>query len=341
MNFVASVPESQHANLVGQVQADLIRLQDEHEISAERAYLMLCVNYLGFSLEQGIITDGKDDCGIDFLESTSDGVTILQAKSVDASGRIDEDATAGTNSITDLPRIRNLFTSLDNVPTNMKASLKRAIVQIKSAILGGSLKDGEEFNVTVYFCYLGKGFTAAAESEFHILDQTRILYGGRHIKLTYIPVFLPDLIEEKWRETNTRWFNNQNKKVEDFDFPICGAVIRDAKSAIFFTKASALVAAYKEIGYQIFESNVRCEIKNSSVNKAIRNSILSHRGRGREFKHLNNGTTIICDNFKLTGPQSAPTGFRVRHPGIINGLQTVKTIHDAVGELGSGLITSS
>ncbi len=257
MNFTSSAPESQQANLLSQIQADLARVQDEQEVSAERAYLMLCVRYLGFSLEQGIITDGKDDCGIDFLEYTSDGATILQAKSIDFTGMINQDAVAGIDAITDLPRIRNLFSSLNNIPSNMKALLKRAIVELKSTILGGSVKNGEEYPITVYFCFLGKGFTKASESEFHNLDLSPIEYGGRRIKVSYIPVFISDLVQEKWRETNTKWANKQNQKIEEFDFPISGTAIRDAKSAIFFTKASALVDAYREIGYQIFEAKVR------------------------------------------------------------------------------------
>ena len=86
-----------------------------------------------------------------------------------------------------------------------------------------------------------------------------------------------------------------------------------------------------EIGYQLFESNVRCEIKNSSVNKAIKASLLSNRGR-KEFKHLNNGITIVCDSFQPVGPEEKPTGLRVLHPGVINGLQTIKTLADSVSE---------
>lgn len=44
---------------------------------------------------------------------------------------------------------------------------------------------------------------------------------------------------------------------------------------------------------------------------------------------------MVCDSFKLVGPHAAPTAFRVRKPGIINGLQTVKTMHDAAAELGA------
>ena len=82
---------------------------------------------------------------------------------------------------------------------------------------------------------------------------------------------------------------------------------------MFFAKASQLVDAYQEIGYQIFESNVRCEIKNSSVNKAIKASLRAHRGR-EEFKHLNNGITIICDSFKYIGSKQDTSAVRITAP---------------------------
>ena len=63
-------------------------MQEEDEVSPDRAYLTLCINYLGFSLEHGLITDGGNDCGIDFIEHTADGATILQTKSVEFFGRI-------------------------------------------------------------------------------------------------------------------------------------------------------------------------------------------------------------------------------------------------------------
>ena len=98
---------------------------------------------------------------------------------------------------------------------------------------------------------------------------------------------------------------------------------------MFFTKASDLVHAFDTYGYQIFEPNVRCELKRSKVNEAIRASVKSSRGR-REFKHLNNGITLICAGYTK---RKDGTEIRVRQPGVINGLQTVKAIHNSYDEL--------
>jgi hypothetical protein len=101
---------------------------------------------------------------------------------------------------------------------------------------------------------------------------------------------------------------------------------------VFYTRAEELVQAYKLLGHQLFEPNVRCAIRHSKVNDEIRHSIELARGR-KEFKHLNNGITMICDGFSKVGPREKPKAISVLHPGIINGLQTVTAIAEGYDEL--------
>jgi hypothetical protein len=91
-----------------------------------------------------------------------------------------------------------------------------------------------------------------------------------------------------------------------------------------------LVDAYDLLGYQLFEPNVRANIKKSPVNKAIRNSAMHRRSR-QDFRFLNNGVTIICDQFSK--PRREDGKFKIIHPGIVNGLQTVVALHAAFNEL--------
>ena len=79
-------------------------------------------------------------------------------------------------------------------------------------------------------------------------------------------------------------------------------VLRPGQSYVFFTHAIDLVRAYEDFGYQIFEPNVRAEIHNSPVNKQIKGSVTSRKGRA-EFRHLNNGITIIADSIQGVGPK--------------------------------------
>lgn len=314
-------------------QQDLLRIAEEEELSHDRAFLRVCIEYLGLDPDLGVIADGKGDYGVDYIEVDKSGVSIIQSKSVEFETRIDFNRKLGTSHITDLPRIKSLFENLDELPPRMNTQLKQALMDVKHHIR--SLNESQKthpFHVTVYFCAQAAGLTEPAMAEFSQLGAGTLTYGDCNIEITYLPVFLNDLLETKWSQSNTKWTNKKNQKRERFQFDICGTVIRDSsKACVFFAKASQLVQAYNEIGYQIFESNVRCEIKNSSVNKAIKASLRAHRGR-EEFKHLNNGITIICDNFQYIGPRQNTTSVRITRPGIINGLQTIKTLADFVSE---------
>ena len=145
---------------------------------------------------------------------------------------------------------------------------------------------------------------------------------------------MDDLLSDFWREKNAEWRTSDGTKDDKIDLEVCGQMLESPKALVFFTKARNLVEAYDKFGYQIFEPNVRCELKRSRVNEAIRASIHSARGR-KEFKHLNNGITLICANFQKVRHKDGVV-VRVRQPGVINGLQTVKSIHDAFDELDDG-----
>ena len=315
-------------------QQDLARITEEEELSHSQAFLRVSIDYLGYSPKKGVVSDGKGDHGVDFIEVDTTGASLIQSKSFEFDSQIDFSRKLGPSHITDLPRIRSLFENLDNFPKKINARLKQALIDIKHHLRSRSkTKRSDPFHVTVYFCGQAAALTKAAKAEFSQMDDRPIAYGDIDIEIAYLPVFLDELLDAKWRQSNTKWLNKKSQKRERFDFDVCGTVIRDSpKSCVFFTRASQLVKAFNEIGYQIFEPNVRCEIKNSSVNKAIRASVLTHRGR-EEFKHLNNGITIICDGFQYKGPKENPTRLRVTHPGVINGLQTIKTLADSMPEL--------
>jgi hypothetical protein len=87
------------------------------------------------------------------------------------------------------------------------------------------------------------------------------------------------------------------KRDDNMDLHVFGETIASPKSVVFFTSPYDLVQAFDTYGYQMFEPNVRCELKRSKVNEAIRESVKHSRGR-KEFKHLNNGITLICASFR-------------------------------------------
>lgn len=310
------------------VQDLLDSLDKDDKTTPGQAFLSVCVKYLGLDTDIGIFTDGAGDGGIDFIEVGDESTSIVQSKSVEFEDRIDFDQTIGVSHIGDLARIRKLIETLDDIPTELNSLITSQLRDLRH-ILRSSTTPKDPYYITVHFCAQGSGFTPQAQEEFNKFDTTPIKLGDATVKITYQPIFLPDLLEMKWNETNTKWRTKKNEKKVQFNLDVCGKVINEPKSVVFFTRASQLVNIFNEIGYQLFDNNVRCEIRNSSVNKAIMQSALSHRGR-IEFKHLNNGITIVCDGFSFIGPKGEPNGVRLNKPGVINGLQTVRTLANAV-----------
>ena len=59
------------------LQRDLSQIFDEQELTPDQAFLRLCIDYLGYNPEVGIVSDGKGDKGVDFIEVTSSGASII------------------------------------------------------------------------------------------------------------------------------------------------------------------------------------------------------------------------------------------------------------------------
>lgn len=225
------------------LQQDLSQIIEEEELSPDQGFLRVCIDYLGFDPEVGVVTDGKGDYGIDFIEVAASGADIIQAKSIEFEEVIDFDQKVGSSHITDLPRIRSLFENLDDLPPKMNAPVTRALKDLKHNLRSsGEVKKSDPFHITVYFCAQASGFTESANAEFNKIKTSPIQYGDVDIEITFIPVFFEDLLDAKWRQANTKWKNKKNEKREKFDFEISGSLIRDSsKSCVFLQRLRSLL----------------------------------------------------------------------------------------------------
>ena len=86
--------------------------------------------------------------------------------------------------------------------------------------------------------------------------------------------------------------------------------------------ATALMEAFAEHRYTIFELNPRGPLGNVKVNKSIRDTLRSQHERPY-FHLLNNGLTAVCDGFKVDDEGKT---VRVRNLQIVNGCQTTWTL---------------
>ena len=251
--------------------------------------------------------------------------------------------------LSDLRRIVEVLGHLDDLPNEANRTVKDALSSMRNEINrralltsqvskereGGLdiLDEGLEYRVNVWFFGLARDFTNQAKEEFDRISKIEsITYGSVKLVISIRCAFIDDILGEKWQQRNVDWKDKNGRKKEDITLTVNGEAIIDAKSAVFFASAYDLVQAYEDLGYQIFEPNVRCELKESKVNQAIKKTVTTREGR-REFRHLNNGITLICDGWTKRQSSGKLQSFHVRKPGVVNGLQTVKSLHDAFRRL--------
>ena len=90
--------------------------------------------------------------------------------------------------------------------------------------------------------------------------------------------------------------------------------------------AADLYKAFARFGWRLFDLNLRYEIRNSAINGEIIRSLKFHKSR-KQFHHYNNGLIIVAKNYSVLDKDEI---VRLREAQIVNGLQTVKSIYNAV-----------
>ncbi|WP_457938828.1 AIPR family protein [Mesorhizobium sp. 10J20-29] len=335
-----SLPVAQRANFVELVETDLRIKVDEDGLPLERGFAELVLDYQGFSKDEewrtSHLSDGARDFGIDFWDITDRNVTVMQFKAFEGNDRyVDESVSVAPSDISDIKRIVDRLESEDPIPEGINNKAKQFLIEYHSLVSRvREIEDPSDRKISVNItlaALAGKTTQQAAVHWKEITQRDLITVSEVPISLNFESYLIPNLVEDKWRENNTQWRDKDGNNRDTVTLRVDGNVIEEPKSLVCFIKAIDLVRMYEDFGYQIFEPNVRCEIQRSRVNEAIRASVKSFKGR-KEFKHLNNGLTVICDGFEKKGHPSI-SSIRIRQPGVINGLQTLKSLNDAYGDL--------
>jgi hypothetical protein len=322
---------SHRHNLLQRLSSEIRGLAEERGISAFNAAARVAAEWLGYDLEEDNFIDQKDR-GMDFWFQSETGFDIFQTKSHELLPNGDIETSAfDDEGVKDLTRAKQfLLAQSKTVKGNEK--LERFLHNWDHAIGTRRLgKEPDPLIVNLGLVVLGDGLTKSGEDAlqafFDSLKTTAEL-STVPIQFTARLYTANDLLEARWRLDNRKWRDRNGdkrdwikltpEKMED--------LLSTANSAVFYCRAIDLVHAFHEFGYQIFEPNVRCYIRQSEVNKAIRESV-GHRQSREEFRFLNNGVTITCKGFQK--PKENRQYFRVTQPGVVNGLQTVFALYEA------------
>lgn len=326
---------SHRQNYIDILASEILDKSDEHGLTIYNAAARVVLEWLGYDLETVTFIDSKDR-GIDAWYATEKGIELFQVKTHNLSqnGFLELSTPFDATGVLDLGRGRD-FLMYEEISNVSSKGLQQLLHAWAYTIYNHRYNSAEGLiPVTLHLVLLGDGLTQQATLEFKTLQMnieapTQI---DENVSVRFRAVLqnIDNVINVRWRENNRKWVDINNNECKYVDLMPAGEYISDNANAIFYCKAIDLVNAYTNLGYQIFEPNVRALIKNSRINQAIRNSIKHQRSR-RDFRFLNNGVTMTCTSFNK--PKGGRRSFRVWYPGIVNGLQTVAALYSAYDEL--------
>ncbi|WP_298504958.1 AIPR family protein [uncultured Maribacter sp.] len=329
----------QRNNYLNILKDEIVVLSDSESLSIPNSAVRILLEWIGYNLEDVEILDNKDS-GIDAYSISDRGIDIYQVKTHELTidGEINT-STFDNSGVNDLMRAKNILISKEN-KTKISKQVKTLIQKWDYLIQESLIQENPSpVSITLNLIVLGDSLTEEANEEFtrfKLNNQEIIDFKGVKVKFDTVLYNIDDIIKRQWQEDNVSWKDINGKKKTNIKLSTLSdnGIISDSKNAILYSSAFDLVKAYDALGYQIFEPNVRAEIKRSKINASIRESIKHSRSR-KEFKFLNNGVTITCESFEKPKKSNSDDGYSItiHYPGIVNGLQTVTALHTAYNEL--------
>lgn len=264
---------------------------------------------LGSRAEQ-YITDGPNDRGIDSYAFADARYHVIQTKIPPADW-----LEANPNKVKKWTR-KTIADPEDAIEYLFADSKKRANDKVRHLYgLIQTAKQQQDFSFTYFLIVYGR-LDARASEAFGALRK-RYKKAGLNLVLQEIDDLLDDFLVGQ-RATSDKIVVNlhvdSGKKLSHHNYHY------------FLTPAGDLFRAFQKYGWRLFELNVWYEIRNSPVNGDIVGSLSTVVGR-KNFHHRNNGLIIIASNAKFSDHGKK---VKLDNAQIVNGLQTVKSIYNAV-----------
>ena len=310
------------------LQAHLVQLQESNPEFDDfhTAFEHYCMErYSLGSRSETVRIGGKNDRGVDCYSSSDARYNVIQTK-IPTPQWLD----ANPKKVKKWPR-GTVNDPEDAFEHFFEGSKKKANPQVQHLFGLIQTDMGQaDFSFT-YFLVIYGYLDKRAKEAFEALKD-RYKQRGYNLILQNIEHILNDFLVGKDHSSEKITFNlqvNQGNRLSQHNYHY------------FLTPAADLYKAFLSYGWRLFELNVRYEIRNSPVNGDIVSSLSTIVGR-KSFHHFNNGLIIVVDNaqFKDHGKT-----VKLSNAQIVNGLQTVKSIYNAVstqvvtiGELKDGCL---
>ena len=260
-------------------------------------------------LARNAITDGPNDKGCDavFIDERAGKVFVIQAKHSRHLGKSSE----GRDAITSFAALRERIRTDDDSRAEkfLRDADKVAADKLRTA-RAAVREQGFGLEMIFVTCRSVSGgiqgdFKDGTENQGVVIDADELAeFVGEWERGIAPPIheLRLDMDSEEYVRYEDK--RTDGEKVETWIFPMRG---------------DKVARLFSDTGPRIFAANIRGDLKKTSVNAAMAHTL---EDAPENFFHRNNGVTVSC-----RGAEKAENGaLVVRHPQIINGQQTTRTL---------------
>ena len=261
-------------------------------------------------------TDGKNDGGIDFYISEEASYSVYQCKFPEL-----DNIEAKCSPITfDRKPIEELISGIDTLlDKEGKYELNSGVKRLRSDFHRDDRTDSDGTSLMGVVAIFGE-LTTPAQTFFE--EKKKQLKAEKNIVLKLLD----------WKEIQKRL--HSWSEPEDVDVKIQigykkGDILRRHDYLYVLARAFDFYSAFDQYEWNLFDWNVRLQLKNSSINKKIVKS-LEHQKTRKSFHHYNNGLLITCKSYGINQNKNIITANGAQ---VINGCQTISAIRQAYENL--------
>ena len=253
---------------------------------------------------------GKNEAGIDFYSQYERSYHVGQCK-IPERDWLEANPTKpklfGPSAVQDARSALRYLVGDSDLKANEK------VQQLYASVAAD--RDQEDFSLVVFIIVYGRLNPKARDACQELKDE----YQTKQVSVVLQEI--DDLVEE--------FLVGSTHSNEEIKFDLhtnTEEILRARNYCYFLANTGDLYKAFLKFGWRLFDLNLRYEIRNSSINGEIVRSLKFQKSR-RQFHHYNNGLIIIAKNYSISEKENC---VRLHEAQIVNGLQTVKSIYNAI-----------
>ena len=292
---------------IGFVQEEINKISGKN-IQPERAFSHLLLKYrfdVNYSDQIGLVTDGPNDGGIDFLYYDEDDARVVLCQSKFS------DELQFNDIIAELQKMHSTVQNFKKSNTGIyNETLKMALQNAIDRLPDDNFDNFEYYLFTTAPINVGK-VLKKIESTCTFYESVSIVTSDQIEKL--IEQSLESLTTVEYEKVRIDRPRNFLEYESD-----------DSKGIMCNVLSSSLISLYnKYAGKGLFDLNIRRYIRNTLVDNGINKTLDNNRSN---FWFLNNGVIIACENYDIDGDTVKLSKF-----SIVNGGQTTTLIGNYKG----------